>query len=58
MKHGFFNYGRYQNRPYEETLRAADAFLSSLGYLENDADATGNRQSRTDGKEDQRQQQQ
>jgi len=32
--HGFFNYGRHGNQPYEETLRAADQFLSSLGYLD------------------------
>lgn len=33
LPHGFFNYGRFDNRPYAETLRAADEFLTSLGYL-------------------------
>jgi acetyl esterase/lipase len=32
-KHAFFNYGRKGNRPYVATVRAADAFLASLGYL-------------------------
>ena len=31
--HAFFNYGRDGNRPYVETVRAADRFLASLGYL-------------------------
>jgi acetyl esterase/lipase len=32
-KHGFFNYGRDGSKWYAETLRAADQFLTSLGYL-------------------------
>jgi acetyl esterase/lipase len=31
--HGFFNYGRDDNRNYRATLAATDAFLVSLGYL-------------------------
>lgn len=31
--HGFFNHGRGGNRSYEATLKAADAFLVSLGWL-------------------------
>jgi acetyl esterase len=31
--HGFFNYGRNANKAYYETLRKADEFLASLGYL-------------------------
>jgi acetyl esterase/lipase len=31
--HGFFNYGRNENKAYFETLRKADEFLTSLGYL-------------------------
>ena len=31
--HGFFNYGRNGNKAYYETLRKADEFLASLGYL-------------------------
>ena len=31
--HGFFNYGRGGNQMYEETLKRADEFLVSLGYL-------------------------
>ncbi len=34
--HGFFNYGRYENGPFVETMRAADKFLASLGYLEGE----------------------
>jgi len=34
--HGFFNYGRRKNKFYVETLRAADKFLASLGYLEGE----------------------
>jgi arylsulfatase A-like enzyme/acetyl esterase/lipase len=33
QQHGFFNYGRGDNRYYRETLTAADAFLVSLGFL-------------------------
>ena len=32
--HGFFNYGRDGNVVYVRTVRAADQFLASLGYLE------------------------
>ena len=31
--HGFFNYGRKGNQSYRATVRKADAFLASLGYL-------------------------
>jgi acetyl esterase/lipase len=31
--HGFFNYGRGNNRFFRETLKQADEFLASLGYL-------------------------
>ena len=33
MAHGFFNYGRFDNVPFQETLKASDQFLKSLGYL-------------------------
>ncbi len=33
QQHGFFNYGRGGNRYYEQTLKQADEFLVSLGYL-------------------------
>jgi acetyl esterase/lipase len=33
LPHGFFNWGRYQNKPFQETLLATDTFLASLGYL-------------------------
>jgi acetyl esterase/lipase len=33
MPHGFFNYGRFDNKPYYETVVAADRFLVSLGWL-------------------------
>lgn len=32
-RHGFFNYGRKDNKSFVETLRLADRFLASLGYL-------------------------
>ena len=32
--HGFFNHGRYGNRPYYKTVTAMDRFLASLGWLE------------------------
>ena len=32
--HAFFNYGREQNEYYCRTVREADCFLASLGYLE------------------------
>jgi acetyl esterase/lipase len=31
--HGFFNYGRYDNKPYHETILAMDRFLRSLGWI-------------------------
>jgi acetyl esterase/lipase len=36
--HGFFNYGRGDSRYYRETLKAADEFLVSLGFLTTGAD--------------------
>jgi acetyl esterase/lipase len=32
--HGFFNYGRKQNKPFTDTIAKLDAFLVSLGYLD------------------------
>ncbi len=34
--HGFFNYGHKGNKAYVATVRAADRFLASLGYLEGE----------------------
>jgi len=35
--HGFFNYGRDEdNKSFKETVRAADKFLTSLGYLKGE----------------------
>jgi acetyl esterase len=34
--HAFFNYGNYKNKPYKETIRSADKFLSALGYLKEE----------------------
>ncbi|MCA9055464.1 MAG: hypothetical protein KDA75_16600, partial [Planctomycetaceae bacterium] len=34
--HGFFNYGKSNNRYFEQTLTEADRFLESLGYLEGE----------------------
>ena len=31
--HGFFNYGRADNKRYFETVVAMDKFLASLGWL-------------------------
>ncbi len=31
--HAFFNFGRHENRPFDETMRATEKFLFSLGYL-------------------------
>jgi acetyl esterase/lipase len=36
LPHGFFNWGRYHNKPFVETMRAADEFLASLGYLDGE----------------------
>ena len=33
-EHGFFNAAREDKRPYYDTLRRADEFLASLGYLD------------------------
>mgnify|MGYP001157858020 CR=1 FL=1 len=33
MPHGFFNYGRSGNKPYFDTVTAADRFLAKLGWL-------------------------
>ncbi|MEO8498869.1 MAG: prolyl oligopeptidase family serine peptidase [Planctomycetota bacterium] len=35
--HGFFNYGRNENKYYEATLASLDKFLVSIGYLEDAA---------------------
>lgn len=32
--HGFFNFGRKNNGPFEDTMKKLDAFLVSLGWLE------------------------
>jgi acetyl esterase/lipase len=34
--HGFFNLGRNKNVEFVATLKAADKFLASLGYLEGE----------------------
>lgn len=34
--HAFFNYGRDDNVPYTETVRAMDRFLASLGWIEGE----------------------
>jgi len=36
LPHGFFNKGRYDDKPFVETVRAADEFLASLGWLEGE----------------------
>jgi acetyl esterase/lipase len=36
LPHGFFNWGRYENKPFTETMEATDMFLASLGYLEGE----------------------
>lgn len=36
--HGFFNYGRSDNKYFAETVTKMDAFLISLGYLQGQAD--------------------
>ncbi len=33
MPHGFFNYGKFDNKPYYESLLATDKFLAELGWL-------------------------
>jgi len=34
--HGFFNYGRGDNKPFVETMRATDRFLAELGFLDGE----------------------
>lgn len=34
--HGFFNYGRDGNKPFRETVSAADTFLRSLRYVKGE----------------------
>jgi len=34
MPHGFFNHGRYENRPYLKTIMEMDAFFNQLGWLD------------------------
>lgn len=36
LPHGFFNWQRYENKPFVETMQATDKFLASLGYLEGE----------------------
>ncbi len=36
MPHGFFNHGKYDNKPYYETVLAADKFLAKLGWLKGE----------------------
>ena len=31
--HGFFNYGKFRNEPFRETMLATDKFLSSIGWI-------------------------
>lgn len=33
MPHGFFNSGKYDNKPFHQTLKEADQFLIDLGWL-------------------------
>lgn len=33
MPHGFFNKGKYDNKPFHQTLKEADQFLIDLGWL-------------------------
>jgi len=34
QSHGFFNYGKSNNRFFIDTVRRLDTFLVSLGYLD------------------------
>jgi acetyl esterase/lipase len=34
MGHGFFNYGRNKNKPYDQTIEDTDNFLSKHGFLQ------------------------
>lgn len=33
LGHGFFNYGNYDNIPYQRTLQEIVKFLDELGYI-------------------------
>ena len=33
MPHGFFNWGRFDNKPFRDTMLATDQFLAELGWL-------------------------
>jgi len=33
MTHGFFNHGKHENKPYNETVLACDKFLNELGWI-------------------------
>ena len=33
MPHGFFNWGRFENKPFRKTMLATDRFLMDLGWL-------------------------
>ena len=37
MPHGFFNHGRYENRPYLKTIMEMDAFFRELSWIEKKA---------------------
>lgn len=34
--HGFFNFGKHDNKPFIETLQATDDFLKSLNYIQGE----------------------
>lgn len=36
QEHGFFNYGHAKHKYYDDTLKAADAFLVSLGWIKKE----------------------
>lgn len=36
MPHGFFNFGKFEGKPYYETVLASDKFLCKLGWLEGE----------------------
>lgn len=36
MPHGFFNHGRYENRPYLKTMMVMEAFFVELGWTGNE----------------------
>jgi len=40
QSHGFFNYGKSQNKYFVETLQATDEFLQSIGYLDGVGDVS------------------